>query len=83
MSQIRDEDVVVRQKICEMLVVLTRTHHGRELMRNRNVYPIVREMHEDTTKKVNRLLRSLVLFVFDLHLLLNKARYLYWIDKWK
>ena len=58
LSQIRDEDVVVRQKICEMLVVLTRTHHGRELMRNRNVYPIVREMHEDTTKKVNRLLRS-------------------------
>ena len=58
LSQIREEDVVVRQKICEMLVVLTRTHHGRELMRNRKVYPIVREMHEDTTKKVNRLLRS-------------------------
>ena len=57
-SQIRDDDIIVRQKICEMLVVLTRTHHARLLMRERRVYPIVREMHVSTTKMVNRLKRS-------------------------
>ena len=56
-SQTREKDVVVRKKICEMLVVLTRTHFGRERMRERKVYPIVREMHTHTTMFVNTLKR--------------------------
>ena len=56
-SQTGEKDVVVRKKICEMLVVLTRTHFGRERMRERKVYPIVREMHTHTTMFVNTLKR--------------------------
>jgi tetratricopeptide (TPR) repeat protein len=55
--QRREKDLVVRKKICEMLVVLTRTYYGRELMRARKVYPIVREMHSDTTQMVQTLRR--------------------------
>ena len=40
-KQVGDVDVVVRKKLCEMLVVLTRSHYGRELMRLRFVSVVV------------------------------------------
>ncbi|CAG8637143.1 185_t:CDS:2, partial [Acaulospora morrowiae] len=41
----REPDVHLRQILLETLVLLTTTRKGREILRERKVYPVVRQMH--------------------------------------
>ncbi len=44
-SKERESDAVLRRELLHTLLLLTTTREGREIMRQRKVYPIIREMH--------------------------------------
>ncbi|CAG8555717.1 4184_t:CDS:10 [Diversispora eburnea] len=41
----RESDVQLRKILLESLVLLTSTRKGREILRKKNVYPVIRQMH--------------------------------------
>lgn len=49
----REGDPKLRQILVESLLMLTNTRPGREIMRTRKVYPVLRELHKvETTQPI-------------------------------
>lgn len=60
-TKTREPDSFLRAQLLETLLLLASTRHGRELMRRRKIYPIVRNMHlAETDEQCDETARRLV-----------------------
>ena len=60
-TKTREPDAFLRTQLLETLLLLATTRHGRQLMRRRKVYPIVRHMHlAETDEQCDETARRLV-----------------------